>query len=69
MIFDISISIEDDTNTIEFPIQITFNPNHYIYIQASIFHTILSPLIIIIRFRLSSIEFRVLIRVSVDYHT
>ena len=29
-ISDISISIEDDTSTIEFPIQITFNPNHYI---------------------------------------
>ena len=29
-IFDILISIAIDENTIEFPIQITFNPNHYI---------------------------------------
>ncbi|KAJ0695117.1 hypothetical protein HanPI659440_Chr15g0616451 [Helianthus annuus] len=29
-IVDISISIEDDTSTIEFSIQITFSPNYYI---------------------------------------
>ncbi|KAJ0492286.1 hypothetical protein HanIR_Chr12g0573211 [Helianthus annuus] len=67
-IFDNSISIEDDTNTIEFPIQITFSPSHYIYIQASIFRTVFSPPIIMIQFRLSLIEFRVPIRLITTHN-
>ncbi|KAJ0433219.1 hypothetical protein HanIR_Chr17g0867801 [Helianthus annuus] len=64
-IFDVSVSMDDDTNTIEFLVKLLSVPTTISYIQSSISHVSMSVLI----------EFdciRVSIRVSIDsieYHT